>query len=314
MLPSQATRIDQDNVFSTLITHDEDEGAELVPVEDARQEAAFPLEIFEHIIDQLHPSRNVRTLRSCSLVCKAFVHGCRKRLFASIRISDNFALQRLVDMLQQPHLAPYLTHARELYVDDPNARPPKRNGFMTLAEWKRSCRSSDEPLDAEQPGINMPLLAELIARQFQILERLYFQLPEDENELQGFSSPSTTLFPHLALLKVDIGTEWKARGRLLQAARFLKKFSGESKHLKRIIVSFVMEDSSNEILEIDRGDWDNIDDALVTGSFSNLERVEIRWMGWNFNSGYFSSELVPQHLKARFPKLARCGILRIRRA
>ena len=53
----------------------------------------IPLEIWEHIIDQVEPILHKSTLRACSLVCRSWVFRFRYRLCSSINLSSKFSLE-----------------------------------------------------------------------------------------------------------------------------------------------------------------------------------------------------------------------------
>ncbi|KAI1794828.1 hypothetical protein LXA43DRAFT_882924 [Ganoderma leucocontextum] len=67
--------------------------------------APFPIEIEEHIIDQLVD--HFASIRNCSLTCRAWVPRSRFHLFGAVQITTGSALDAVLDYFQtNPHMRP----------------------------------------------------------------------------------------------------------------------------------------------------------------------------------------------------------------
>jgi hypothetical protein len=68
----------------------------------------FPLEVIEHIIDYFHNSRS--NLRTCALVCKAWVAPSRYHLFHTVKVGPHVSARRRVyrAIRKSPSLAVYI--------------------------------------------------------------------------------------------------------------------------------------------------------------------------------------------------------------
>lgn len=139
----------------------------------------LPLELLEQIVDHLH--NDVKTLRSCALVCHALVASAQHYLFNRIVIKVENYVNAVLLFVKNPHIA---GRVRELYFEA---------GEGTAFESLQAC------LEGKGPPKHLRVFALVIAPRLTNVVRLAFKdVPFDQHIVAMFASS----FPRIHMLSL----------------------------------------------------------------------------------------------------------------
>ncbi|KAF9034360.1 hypothetical protein BJ165DRAFT_1598559, partial [Panaeolus papilionaceus] len=107
------------------------------------ENAIFPLEIFQHIVDHLPQTSatasipQLRSFRNCSLVCKDFVALCRPHIFRDIELGIyrdvSVSRSRLIEVLEKnPNISSYVKSVRYTLNSESEEDLITRNGRRVI--------------------------------------------------------------------------------------------------------------------------------------------------------------------------------------